>query len=90
MAEKTMQDVYRKMEREKVLINAARAMRQSTDNAAVHQRLDNQVRESQRNLGYLEGKYRELQTRVMGQNQSGLANMQVSDAGMCRMDGLGR
>jgi hypothetical protein len=80
MAEKTMQDVYRKIEREKVLINGARAMRQSTDNQAVQQRLDNQIRESQRNLGYLEGKYKELQTRLMGQNFRGMENMQVSDS----------
>jgi hypothetical protein len=81
MAEKTMQDVYRKIEREKVLINGARAMRQSTDNAAVQQRLDNQIRESQRNLSYLEEKYRELQNRVMRQNTRGMENMQVSESG---------
>jgi TolA-binding protein len=81
MAEKTMQDVYRKIEREKVLINGARAMRQSTDNAAVQHRLDNQIRESQRNLSYLEEKYLELQNRVMRQNTQGMGNMQVSESG---------
>ncbi|KAF8241534.1 HR1-domain-containing protein [Wilcoxina mikolae CBS 423.85] len=80
MAEKTIQDVYRKIEREKVLINGARAMRQSTDNQAVQQRLDNQIRESQRNLGYLEGKYNELQNRLMGQSSRGMENMHVSES----------
>jgi ferritin-like metal-binding protein YciE len=80
MAEKTIQDVYRKIEREKVLINGARAMRQSTDNQAVQQRLDNQIRESQRNLGYLEGKFNELQNRLMGQNSRGMENMHVSES----------
>ncbi|KAI5813327.1 protein kinase C [Pyronema omphalodes] len=82
MADKTtasMQDVHRKIEREKVLINGARAMRSSTDNTAVQQRLDNQIRESQRNLEYLEGKYKELEGRLMGQNTRGMENMQVSD-----------
>ncbi|KAA8895083.1 HR1 rho-binding repeat-containing protein [Sphaerosporella brunnea] len=87
MAEKTMQDVYRKIEREKVLINGARAMRQSTDNAAVQQRLDNQIRESQRNLSYLEEKYRELQNRVMMQNTQGMDNMQVSESGYSNYGG---
>lgn len=77
-----MQDVYRKIEREKVLINGARAMRSSTDNQAVQHRLDNQIRESQRNLEYLEGKYNELQKRVMQQNSRGMENMQVSDSGL--------
>jgi TolA-binding protein len=86
MADKTtasMQDVHRKIEREKVLINGARAMRSSTDNTAVQQRLDNQIRESQRNLEYLEGKYKELEGRLMGQNTRGMENMQVSDNGTC-------
>lgn len=82
-----MQDVYRKIEREKVLINGARAMRQSTDNAAVQQRLDNQIRESQRNLSYLEEKYRELQNRVMMQNTQGMDNMQVSESGYSNYGG---
>ncbi|RPB05938.1 protein kinase C [Choiromyces venosus 120613-1] len=78
MADKLLQDVYRKIEREKVLINGARAMRQSTDNAAVQQRLDNQIRESQRNLSYLEGRYGELQNMVI---TSGVDNMHVNDGG---------
>jgi len=78
MADKLLQDVYRKIEREKVLINGARAMRQSTDNAAVQQRLDNQIRESQRNLSYLEGRYGELQNMVI---TSGVGDMHVNDGG---------
>lgn len=56
-------------------------MRQSTDNVAVQQRLDNQIRESQRNLTYLEDKYREIQNRVMRQNNKGMEDMQVTDYG---------
>ena len=78
MAEKTLQDVFRKIEREKVLINGARQMRQSTNNQAVQQRLDNQIRESQRNLGYLEEKYKELQNRVMIQNTKGMGDLNTS------------
>lgn len=78
MADKLLQDVYRKIEREKVLINGARAMRQSTDNSAVQQRLDNQIRESQRNLSYLEERYNELQNMVI---TSGVDGMTVGDGG---------
>lgn len=78
MADKLLQDVYRKIEREKVLMNGARAMRSSTDNAAVQQRLDSQIRESQRNLSYLEDRYTELQNRVM---QTGMEGMSMNDGG---------
>ena len=64
--------VYRKIEREKVIINAANAMRQSS-NPQVQQSLDSQVREAQKGIGYLEERMRELQMRRTGQS----ANMQV-------------
>lgn len=78
MADKLLQDVYRKIEREKILMNGARAMRSSTDNAAVQQRLDSQIREFQRNLSYLEERYNELQNRVM---QTGMESMSMGDGG---------
>jgi hypothetical protein len=62
-------NVYRKIEREKVLINGANSMRQQTDNASVRQRLDAQIREGRKNISYLEERMRELQLRKMGQGQ---------------------
>lgn len=58
--------VHRKIEREKVIINAANAMRQSS-NPQVQQSLDSQVREAQKGIYYLEERMRELQMRRMGQ-----------------------
>ncbi|KAL0634006.1 Serine/threonine kinase [Maublancomyces gigas] len=78
MADKLLQDVYRKIEREKVLMNGARAMRNSTENAAVQQRLDSQIREFQRNLSYLEERYNELQNRVI---RTGMDSMNMNDGG---------
>lgn len=76
MADRLMQDIYRKIEREKQIINSARSMRQATDNPVMQQRVDTQIRESQRNLGYLEGRMSELQTRRMNQ---GMDNMNLND-----------
>ena len=56
--------VYRKIEREKVLINAANNMRQSS-NPQVQQSLDLQIRESRKGIDYLEERMRELQIRRM-------------------------
>ena len=56
--------VYRKIEREKVIINAANAMRQSS-NPQVQASLDSQVREAKKGIEYLEERMRELQMRRM-------------------------
>ena len=59
-------EVYRKIEREKALINAASHMRQSTNNSTVQARVDSNIRDSKRNITYLEDKLQELQIRKMG------------------------
>ena len=61
--------VYRKIEREKVLINAANAMRASS-NPQVQASLDSQIREARKGIEYLEERMRELQMRRM-ENISG-------------------
>ncbi len=62
--------VYRKIEREKVIINAANAMRQSS-NPQVQASLDSQVREARKGIDYLEERMRELQMRRMEAMGSG-------------------
>ena len=64
-------EVYRKIEREKALMNAASHMRQSTNNAAVQARVDSNIRDGRRNIGYLEEKLQELQLRKMGRSDEG-------------------
>jgi hypothetical protein len=57
-------EVYRKIDREKALIAAASHMRQSTNNPTVQARVDSNIRESRKNITYLEEKVRELQLRA--------------------------
>ncbi|KAL8673398.1 MAG: hypothetical protein Q9168_002188 [Polycauliona sp. 1 TL-2023] len=76
--------VYRKIEREKVIINAANAMRQSS-NPQVQQSLDSQVREARKGISYLEQKMRELQMLKAGQSSessSGQGPLPPSHAGI--------
>lgn len=68
-----IKSVHGKIEREKALINAANAMRQSTNNPAVLSRLDGQIREGRRNIEYLEGRARELQMRRVGTDMENLS-----------------
>ncbi|KAH8681177.1 protein kinase [Xylariales sp. PMI_506] len=75
MEDDAMMNIYKKIEREKALINAANAMRQQTNNDDVRSRLDSQMREGRRNLQFFEEKLRDLQMRRMGQ---GMENMSVS------------
>lgn len=56
-------EVYRKIEREKALINGATHMRQSTNNAAVQARADSNIRDGRRNITYLEEQLKKLQLR---------------------------
>ena len=63
--------VYRKIDREKTLINAATNLRQSTDNPLVHQRVDANIRDGRKNIAYLEEKMRELQFRKLGHEGNG-------------------
>ncbi|KAF2460966.1 hypothetical protein BDY21DRAFT_136295 [Lineolata rhizophorae] len=71
--EEVIRDVNRKIEREKALITAANAMRQSTGNQAVLSRLGTQIRDGQRNIEYLEGRLREIQMRRMGSGMEGMS-----------------
>jgi classical protein kinase C len=65
--EEAIQNIYKKIEREKALINAANAMRASTTNEAVRSRLDSQMRDGRRNLQFFEEKLRDIQMRRVGQ-----------------------
>lgn len=62
--------VNRKIEREKVIINAANAMRQSS-NPQVQASLDSQVREARKGIEYLEERLRGLLLRKAGQSADG-------------------
>jgi hypothetical protein len=76
--DESVTDVQRKIEREKQLINAANAMRQSTNNPAVLSRLDGQIRDGRRNIEYFERALRDLEIRRMG---SDMDSMSLQPAG---------
>ena len=69
-----LSSVYKKIERERALLNAANQMRQQTQNEQVRARIDTQMREGRRNIQYLEERMQELQMRRMGQ---GVDNMNL-------------
>lgn len=70
-----IQDIHKKIEREKALINAANAMRSQTNNEAVRSRLDTQIRDGRRNMQFFEEKLNELQMR------RGMEHMSVGSDG---------
>ncbi|OCK85966.1 hypothetical protein K432DRAFT_202923 [Lepidopterella palustris CBS 459.81] len=76
--DEVISNVHRKIDREKALINAANAMRQSTNNPAVLSRLDTQIRDGRRNIEYFEGTLRELEMRRLG---TGMENMSLQQGG---------
>ncbi|KAK2038801.1 HR1-domain-containing protein [Colletotrichum somersetense] len=68
--EDAIQNILKKIEREKALLNAANAMRAQTNNEAVRSRLDSQMRDGRRNLQFFEEKLREAQLRRGMDNMS--------------------
>ncbi|KAK5109011.1 hypothetical protein LTR62_007645 [Meristemomyces frigidus] len=68
-----VQEIYRKIVREKAIITAANALRQATNNASVISRGDSQIRDAQRNIQYFEQRIQELQTRSMGNSMNNMA-----------------
>lgn len=61
-----IQDLYRKIEREKAIIKAADQMRQATQNAQVNSRVESQIRDAKRNMQYFEQTLHDLRARKMG------------------------
>ena len=76
--EEAIQNIQKKIEREKALINAAHAMRAQTPNEGVRSRLDSQMKEGRRNLQFFEEKLRDIQLRRVN---SGIDNMSLSGSG---------
>lgn len=60
-------DIQKKIDRERAILNGAQRMRGQA-NPAMQSTFDNQIRESRRNIEYLEGRMRELQMRRLGQD----------------------
>lgn len=76
--DEALSSAYKKLEREKALMNAANAMRLQTNNEQVKSRLDAQMREGRRNIQYLEDTLHQLQMRKMGQSMES-TNLQAGD-----------
>jgi classical protein kinase C alpha type len=58
-----IQDVYKRIQTERKVIEASEMMRQATNNQDVIRRTDNQIRVAQRSLSYFEATLRQLQSR---------------------------
>jgi len=82
-----LSSVYKKIERERALLNAANQMRQQTQNEQVRSRIDTQMREGRRNIQYLEERMQELQMRRMGQSMDNM-NLGPGGAGRPQSSGL--
>lgn len=66
--DEALTSIYKKIERERALLNAANQMRQQTQNELVRSRIDTEIREGRRNIQYLEERMQELQLRKKSQD----------------------
>ncbi|EME78570.1 uncharacterized protein MYCFIDRAFT_104873, partial [Pseudocercospora fijiensis CIRAD86] len=68
-----MQEIYRKIDREKAIINAANHLKQASNNVSVTSRADSQVRDARRNIQYFEQTLNDLRARRMGNDMNNLS-----------------
>ncbi|TFK48685.1 hypothetical protein OE88DRAFT_490129 [Heliocybe sulcata] len=64
-----IQDVYKKIQTERKVLEAGRLLRQATTNPEVLASNDAKIREAERSLSYFENTLRELQSRKLQQSQ---------------------
>ncbi|KAK9492725.1 hypothetical protein V1508DRAFT_133364 [Lipomyces doorenjongii] len=62
-SDKIINDIYRKIERERSLIQGAKAMSQNTNNQDVKTRCESNIAESKKNIAYLEKTLQDLQLK---------------------------
>ncbi|KAK9244752.1 hypothetical protein V1506DRAFT_295384 [Lipomyces tetrasporus] len=62
-SDKVINDIYRKIERERSLIQGAKAMSQNTGNQDVKTRCESNIAESKKNIAYLEKMLQDLQLK---------------------------
>lgn len=73
--EEQMSQIFKKIEREKALLNAANSMLSQTGNEDVRSRINSQIRDARRNIAFFEDKLRDLQVKRLGQ---GVDDMSLS------------
>lgn len=67
------QDILRKIDREKAIINGLNQMRQATNNASVNSRVESQIRDARRNIQYFEQTLQDLRSRKIGSDMGNLS-----------------
>lgn len=81
-----IQDVYKRIQTERKVLEASQLLRQATNNPEVLRRNDAAIREAERSLSYFEDTLRELQSRKMMQAQRTDHSRSGSMAGqVCRL-----
>lgn len=61
--DRVIQDIQKKIIREKVIVQGATSLRKSTSNVSVQQKCDTNIREAQKNIEYLEERLEQLHIR---------------------------
>lgn len=76
-----VQDIYRKIEREKALLEGYNRVRQATSNAVVNSKIESQIREAQRNIDYFQQTLNNLQQRRATESMRNLSLQQGGNGG---------
>ncbi|KAK9457255.1 hypothetical protein V1511DRAFT_508698 [Dipodascopsis uninucleata] len=80
--DRVINDIYKKIERERSLIQGAKAMSQNTTNKDVKRRCESNIHESLKNIEYLEKALHNLQLKrssVIATSENGVSNAAIKD-----------
>lgn len=69
--DRVIQDIHKKIGREKGIVQGAISLKSSTSNVSVQQKCDSNIREAQKNIEYLEERLRQLEIRKRNSVSSG-------------------
>ncbi|KAK4999828.1 Serine/threonine kinase [Elasticomyces elasticus] len=66
-------ELQKKIEKERILVNSAMRMKQATNNPGVQSRADSNIRDAHRNIQYFEQRLGDLRTRQVGNGMQNLS-----------------
>lgn len=78
--DRVIDDISKKIDRERILIQGTRALRNSTTNVSVQQKCDTNIHESEKNIEYLQERMKQLQIRKRSSVSAEASNNPQSNA----------
>lgn len=78
--DQAIEELQRKIQRERALVAAIPTMRQATTNNGINEKLDHEVRTMERNIRYFEDRIQQIRQRQNGSQHPAFQDLSISDS----------